>query len=59
MDIKDFVSSTLVQICNGIEDAQKNLNDCSAVISPRVWMNDKKLQTAEKREKVHSRILAS
>ena len=36
MNIKDFVSETLVQICEGIVDAQKKAKDTGAIISPRM-----------------------
>lgn len=36
MDIKEFVSETLVQICEGIVDAQKRARETGAIISPRM-----------------------
>lgn len=36
MDIKEFVSETLVQICNGIVDAQERAKETGAIISPRM-----------------------
>lgn len=35
MDLKDFVSDSIFQICAGINDAQEKTKDFGAVVSPR------------------------
>lgn len=46
MDIKEFVPETLVQICEGIVDAQKRARDTGAIISPRM-MNSEEIATPD------------
>lgn len=46
MDIKEFVSETLVQICEGIVDAQKRAKETGAIISPRM-LNSEEIATPD------------
>lgn len=41
MDLKTFVSESLVQICEGIKDAQGKVGDLGACISPRLVADTK------------------
>ena len=34
MELKDFISETLVQIANGITDANQQLENCDAMVNP-------------------------
>ena len=36
MDLRDFIKETLVQIAGGVSDAQSELSDTNAVVSPTI-----------------------
>ena len=40
MNLQDFIKETLVQIVNGIEDAQLELKETNAIISPKIHNPD-------------------
>ena len=53
MDLKDFISETLVQITQGVQDAQEKIKNTGCLINPEGFYQGENVKIGYKNEFIH------